>query len=223
VKGRVSKANVTVGNLVEVSTQLTTIVSLEPMWMYFDIDERTVLEYRARYAAAHPDNTVPNARALAVPAEIGLAHQDGYGHRGTIDFVDNQVNPATGTMLARAVFDNEDRVLTPGLFVRVRLPIGNPTRSLLVSERAIGTDQGTKYVLVVNDQNVVEFRPVKLGPLSDGQRVIREGVKAGERVITAGIQRARPGITVKPQDAAATAAAPATAPKAEAKAASAER
>ena len=94
-------------------------------------------------------------------------------------------------------------MLSPGLFVRVRLPVGDPAHSLLVSERAIGTDQGTKYVLAVNDQNVVEFRPVKLGPLSEGLRVIREGLKPGERVITAGIQRARPGITVKPQEAAA--------------------
>jgi RND family efflux transporter MFP subunit len=103
-------------------------------------------------------------------------------------------------MLARGVFENKDRRLTPGLFVRVRLPIGDPKHSLLVSERAVGTDQGTKYVLVVNDQNVVEYRPVKLGPLSEGLRVIREGLKPGERVIVAGIQRARPGITVKPQD-----------------------
>lgn len=205
VKGRVSKANVTVGNLVEMSTLLTTLVSVEPMWMYFDIDERTVLQYRERYRAAHPEQPIPNARTLAIPVEIGLAHQDGHPTRGTMDFVDNQVNPATGTMLARAVFDNKDRSLTPGLFVRVRLPIGDPTRSLLVTERAVGTDQGTKYVLAVNDQNVVEYRAVKLGPLSDGLRVIREGLKPGDRVITAGIQRARPGITVKPNEASATA------------------
>lgn len=211
VKGRVSKANVTVGNLIEASTLLTTVVSSEPMWMYFDIDERTVLQYRARYAEAHPGDTkAPNARDLAIPVEIGLAHEDGYSLRGTLDFIDNQVNTATGTMLARAVFPNADRRLTPGLFVRVRLPIGDPTRSLLVSERAIGTDQGTKYVLVVNAQNVVEYRPVTLGPLSEGMRVLREGVKAGERVVTAGIQRARPGITVKPQEAP-PAGAPATA------------
>ncbi len=214
VRGRVSKANVTLGNLVEASTLLTTVVSLEPMWMYFDIDERTVLQYRARYAAAHPNEPVPNARALAIPVEIGLANEDGHSVRGTMDFVDNQVNTATGTMLARATFANADRRLSPGLFVRVRLPIGDPTRSLLVSERAIGTDQGTKYVLVVNDQNVVEYRPVTLGPLSDGLRVIREGLKPGERVITSGIQRARPGITVKPQEAAPGGAAAAAAPTA---------
>ncbi len=201
ISGRVGKANVTVGNLVEVATLLTTIVSTTPMWMYFDIDERTVLQYRARYAAAHPGAAgAPNARALAIPVEIGLAHETGYSLRGVLDFIDNQVDTATGTMLARAVFENRDRRLTPGLFVRVRLPIGDPTRSLLVSERAIGTDQGTKYVLVVNAQNVVEYRPVKLGPLFEGERVIREGVQAGERVIVAGIQRARPGVTVKPQD-----------------------
>ncbi len=214
VRGRVSKANVTVGNLIEASTLLTTVVSLEPMWMYFDIDERTVLQYRARYAAAHPDAAVPNARALAIPVEIGLANEDGHSVRGAMDFVDNQVNTATGTMLARATFENTDRRLSPGLFVRVRLPIGDPARSLLVSERAIGTDQGTKYVLVVNDQNVVVYRPVKLGPLSDGLRVIREGLNPGERVITAGIQRARPGITVKPQEATPAGAPAAAAPAA---------
>lgn len=212
VAGRISKANVTVGNLIEASTLLTTLVSVRPMWMYFDIDERTVLEYRERYRAAHPEAPLPDARTLKVPVEIGLAHQDGHLHRGTLDFVDNQVNPATGTMLARAVFANEDRSLTPGLFVRVRLPIGDPAHSLLVSERAVGTDQGTKYVLVVNDTNVVEYRPVKLGPLSDGLRVIREGLKPGERVITAGIQRARPGITVKPNEASTPADGTAAAP-----------
>jgi RND family efflux transporter MFP subunit len=213
VKGRVSKANVTVGNVIEAATLLTTLVSVEPMWMYFDIDERTILQYREHYRALHPDAQLPDARTLNVPVEIGLAHQDGHPYAGTLDFVDNQVNPATGTMLARAVFDNKDRTLTPGLFVRVRLPIGDPKHSLLVSERAIGTDQGTKYVLAVNDQNVVEYRAVKLGPLSDGMRVIREGLKPGDRVISAGIQRARPGITVKPNESSApTSGAGASAP-----------
>ena len=208
VKGRVSKANVTVGNLVEASTLLTTLVSTDPMWMYYDVDERTILQYRANYRAAHGGQDVKDPRDLAMRVEIGLANEDGYSRRGILDFIDNRVDPTTGTMLARAVFDNTDGSLTPGLFVRVRLPLGDPARSLLVNERAIGTDQGTKYVLVVNDQNVVEFRPVKLGPLSEGMRVVRDGVKAGERVITAGIQRARPGITVKPQEAASS---PATA------------
>ena len=208
VAGRVSKANVTVGNLVEVSTLLTTVVSTAPMWMYFDIDERTMLDYRKRYRDTHPNApNIPNASALAVPVEIGLANEDGFSRKGIMDFADNRVNPDTGTILARAVFANEDRSLSPGLFVRLRLPIGDPTKSLLVSERAVGTDQGTKYVLVVNDQNVVEYRAVKLGPLSGDLRVIREGLKPGERVITAGIQRARPGITVTPREKADTAPA----------------
>lgn len=212
VRGRVGKANVTLGNLVEVSTLLTTLVSVEPMYVYFDVDERTMLRYQQDWRRAHPEApAVPSARELAVPVEIGLAHEDGYSLRGTMDFVDNQVNPATGTMLARALFPNADRALTPGLFVRVRLPISAAERSLLVSERAIGTDQGTKYVLVVTDKNVVEYRAVKLGPLFEGMRVIREGLKAGERVIISGIQRARPGMTVKPQETTPVAtAAPAT-------------
>jgi len=197
VRGRLSKANVTVGNLVEASTVLTTLVSLEPMYVYFDIDERTVLQYRKNYRDAHPDTKLPNARDLAVPVEIGLVNEPGYTIHGTLDFVDNQVDPATGTMQARAVFVNADRALTPGLFVRVRLPIGDAQRSLLVSERAIGTDQGNKYVLVVNGQNVVEYKPVQLGPLDEGMRVVR-GIAAGDQVIVDGLQRARPGITVNP-------------------------
>lgn len=202
VRGRVSKANVTLGNLVEVSTPLTTIVSVAPMYVYFDIDERTMLHYRDDWKRAHPDAaTIPSARELAVPVEIGLATDDGYPRRGTMDFADNQVNPDTGTMLARALFTNEDRALTPGLFLRVRLPIGDPERSLLVSERAVGTDQGTKYLLVVGRENVVEYRPVTLGPLVDGLRVIRTGIAAGEKIIVEGLQRARPGITVNPHAA----------------------
>jgi RND family efflux transporter MFP subunit len=216
VRGRLSKANVTIGNLVEASTVLTTLVSLEPMYMYFDIDERTVLQYRKNYRDAHPDVKLPEARDLAVPVDIGLANETGYPNRGTLDFVDNQVNPATGTMQARAVFTNDDRHLSPGLFVRVRLPVGDPKHSLLVNERAIGTDQGNKYVLVVNGQNVVEYKVVQLGPLDEGMRVVR-GIAAGDQVIVDGLQRARPGITVNPHPVAATGdaaanAAPAQAP-----------
>ncbi len=169
VRGRVSKANVTLGNLVEVSTLLTTLVSLEPMYVYFDIDERTMLTYRENWRRAHPEATkLPSARDLAVPIEIGLATDEGYPRRGTMDFADNQVNPATGTILARALFPNTDRALTPGLFVRVRLPVGDAQRSLLVSERAIGTDQGNKYLLVVGPDNVVAYRAVTLGPSRTG-------------------------------------------------------
>ncbi len=209
VRGRLSKANVTIGNLVEASTVLTTLVSLEPMYMYFDIDERTVLQYRKSYRDAHPDAKLPNARELSIPVDIGLANETGYPTRGTLDFVDNQVNPATGTMQARAVFANDDRHLSPGLFVRVRLPVGDPKASLLVNERAIGTDQGNKYVLVVNGENVVEYKPVELGPLEDGMRVVH-GIAAGDQVVVDGLQRARPGITVNPHPLAAAAAAAAT-------------
>src|SRR5262249_2290088 len=157
------------------------------------------------YRDAHSDTKqLPNARELAVPVDIGLANETGYPNRGTLDFVDNQVNPATGTMQARAVFTNDDHRLSPGLFVRVRLPVGNPQRSLPVNERAIGTDQGNKYLLVVNGQNVVEYKPVQLGPLDEGMRVVR-GIAAGDQVIVDGLQRARPGITVNPHPVAASA------------------
>jgi len=120
-----------------------------------------------------------------------------------MDFLDNHVDPSTGTIKARAVFANTDRFLTPGLFVRVRVPLGDPRPSLLVTERAIGTDQGNKFLYVVNDNDVVEYRAVELGPQTDdGLRAISAGIRPGERVIVNGIQRARPGLTVAPQDVA---------------------
>jgi len=208
-----SKANVTIGNLVEASTLLTTLVSTDPMYVYFDVDERAMLNFREHYRQTHPGTTaLPSPRDLAPVVEIGLANEKGYSRRGTLDFVDNRVDPATGTMQARAVFDNGNRDLTPGLFVRVRTPVRDPTPTILVIERAVGTDQGTKYLLVVNDQNVVEYRPVELGPLSDGLRVVRSGVQAGERVIVDGLQRARPGLTVNPHPIASP--APPTEPQA---------
>jgi RND family efflux transporter MFP subunit len=138
-------------------------------------------------------------RASNIPVEIGLAHERGFGRAGFLDFVDNRVDPSTGTMLARAVFANEDRFLTPGMFVRVRLPLAESDAELLVTSRAIGTDQGNKYLLVVNDKDVVEYRPVTLGVESDGLRVVERGIAAGEWVITNGIQRVRPGVQVSPQ------------------------
>jgi RND family efflux transporter MFP subunit len=206
ISGQVSRTNVTAGNLIQASptdaSVLTTIVSIDPIYVYFDVDERTLLRQRERRRAnGQPGGD--DVRSLDIPVEIGLASDQGYAQRGVMDFVDNRVDPGTGTIKARAVFANADRSLTPGLFVRVRVPLGDPSPAVLVTERAIGTDQGNKFVYVVNDNNVVEYRAVELGPQTDdGLRAISDGVRPGERVIVNGIQRARPGLTVAPQEVA---------------------
>jgi RND family efflux transporter MFP subunit len=134
-----------------------------------------------------------------VPVSLGLANQDGFPHRGTINFVDNQVNPKTGTLRLRGVFPNKDEALSPGYFARVRVPIGFPHQALLISDRAVDTDQGQKIVYVVERENKVVSRPVRLGALHDGLRVVDDGLKPGERVIVNGLQQVRPGVTVEPQ------------------------
>jgi RND family efflux transporter MFP subunit len=199
VSGRVSRYVVTVGNLIQSGDQnggtlLTTIVSVDPMYAYFDVDEYTVLRVRRLVREGKADSP----RDGGVPVQLGLANEDGHPHQGTINFVDNQVNPRTGTMRLRGVFPNKDQVLTPGLFGRVRAPIGRAHSALLVSEHALDTDQGQKILYVVNGKNEVVSRPVGLGALHDGLREITDGLKAGERVIVKGLQQVRPGIVVDP-------------------------
>jgi RND family efflux transporter MFP subunit len=196
ISGRISRYLITEGNLVTADTTLlTTIVSLDPMYAYFDVDERTVLRVqelirtgRARFA-----------RDGEVPVALALATDKGFPHQGTLNFVDNQINPQTGTLRMRGVSPNADAILTPGLFVRVRVPIGEPHRAVLVTERAIDTDQGQKVLYVVNDQNEVVSHPISVGALHDGLRVVEEGVQPGERVIVNGLLQVRPGITVEPK------------------------
>jgi RND family efflux transporter MFP subunit len=207
IDGRASRTTVTKGNLIlpigqQQSEPLTTLVRLDPIYAYFDVDERTLLRVRGRAQAANAAVHDGNVVALQVPVEIGLAGDDGFPHRGVLDFVDNRVDPSTGTLQARAVFDNQRRMLAPGMFVRVRMPIGRRENAVFVPERAIGTDQGNKYVLTVSEQNVVEYRAVKLGIETGGLREIVSGLEAGSRVITDGIQRVRPGLTVQPRSAA---------------------
>ena len=203
VAGRVSRAEITAGNLVVVGASggplLTTVVSLDPIYVNFDTDERALIRLR-RGTIARDDVAAPeNVRAAAAPVLVALADENDFTHRGTIDFIDNQIDPSTGTIHVRAVLPNPDRLLTPGLFVRVRVPVGEPRPGILVTDRAIGTDQDRKYVLVVNEKNVVEYRPVKLGPLQGALRAVAEGLAPGEWVIVNGIQRARPGATVTPE------------------------
>jgi RND family efflux transporter MFP subunit len=152
-----------------------------------------------------------------MPVEIGLVGEEGFPKRGVIDFVDNRVDPLTGTVQVRGVFENGDEMLSPGMFVRVRVPLGQREKALFVPARAIGTDQGNRYVLVVSGQNVVEYRAVTLGVEEDSTREIRTGLHVGESVIVDGIQRARPGITVNPHPVGAQ-SAPAAAPAAPRKA-----
>jgi len=203
ISGRVSKANVTAGNLIQLSgassNVLTSVVSTNPIYVYFDVDEQTVLERQAANRAEGRPSRPDRVKDLDLPVEIALGSGD-FDTRGVLDFIDNQVDPSTGTLKARGVFENTDRRLTPGLFVRVRFQMVRPKPSLLVPERAIGTDQGTKYLLVIDEQNRVVYRAVELGPLADdGLRVVKRGLEAGEWVVVNGLQRARPGATVNPQ------------------------
>ena len=199
ISGRVSRYIVTVGNLIQSGDQgggtlLTTIVSVDPMYAYFDVDEHTALRVRQLVRAGKSDSP----RADGYPVSVGLANEEGHPHAGTVNFVENQVNPKTGTIRLRGVFPNKDQVLLPGLFARVRTPIGRPHQALLVSERALDTDQGQKILYVVNDKNEVASRPVRLGALHKGLREIADGLKQGERVIVDGLQNVRPGVTVEP-------------------------
>jgi RND family efflux transporter MFP subunit len=209
ISGRVSRASVTKGNLVNASagdaTLLTKIVSYNPIYVYFDIDERSLVQYQqAARKQAGGSERATNVREAKIPVQLGLAGESGFPHQGVVDFANNQVNPQTGTIQVRGVFANPNRLFTPGLFARVRVPVGDKYRAVMVPERAIGTDQGQKYLLAVNDKNVVEYRAVTLGRLHDSLRVIQEGLKPGEVIIVNGIQRARPGVTVTPQRVEAT-------------------
>jgi RND family efflux transporter MFP subunit len=195
IDGRVSRAVVTAGNLVTggttQATLLTTVVSIDPIYVTFEGDEQVYLKYSelARRGAR------PNAGA-ANPVQIALANEQGFPHQGVVTFVDNQVDPRTGTIRVRAALENKDGYLTPGLFARVRLLGQRSYRAVLVDDRAVGTDQSQKFVYVVDDENKVSYRSVKLGRLNNGLRIIEEGLQPGENVIVNGLQRVRPGVTV---------------------------
>jgi RND family efflux transporter MFP subunit len=221
IAGRASRANVTAGNLVAVGDPvLTTLVAQDKVHAWFDVSEQAYLRARSQ------------AKGAAAPkVEMGLTDESGYPHAGSIDFVDNRLNPATGAIRMRAVFDNKDRRFLPGLYARVRINGGTANGAVLTPERAIGTDQTKRYVLVVGPDKTAQFREVQLGALIDGMRVITGGLKAGELVVVNGLQRVRPGapvnaqvLAVDPQGmpvepppgappGAAPASAPASAPK----------
>lgn len=206
IAGRVSRTRITEGNLVQSgaadATLLTTVVTTNPIYVYFNIDEHVLLQYQ-EMAFKTGQELHPNIlKDLQLPVEIGLANETGFPHAGILDFSDNKIDRNTGTKRARGVFENTKEYLTPGLFVRVRTPFGAAHRAMLVNERAIGTDQRQKYLLTVNQDDVVEYRPVKVGRLLDGMRVIESGLNSGDLVVVNGLQRARPGSKVQPKPAA---------------------
>jgi len=201
IAGVISRAQVTPGNLVNADqTVLTSVVSVDPMYVYFDVDEDTVLSI----GQAVREGRIQVKGENEVPVWMGLANEQGFPHQGILDFSENRFDAGTGTIRLRGVFKNPrpavgGRVLMPGLFTRVRLYISQPYEALMVAERALGNDQGQKYLLVVNAKNEVEYRRVTVGRLDGQLRVIREGVRAGEQVIVHGQQRVRPGDTVVPK------------------------
>ncbi|WP_457445792.1 efflux RND transporter periplasmic adaptor subunit [Roseateles sp. P5_E4] len=195
VSGRTSRANVTPGNLVGVGDPvLTTVVSSDKVYAYFDASEATYL----KYMRAARDGSRTSSRDVANPVQMGLSNEQGYPHAGKMDFVDNRLNPATASIRGRAVFDNKQGLFTPGLFARIKLIGSGSYNAVVVPDRAISTDQTRKIVLIVGANNIVQPRPVTPGALIDGMRVV-EGVKAGELVIVDGLLRAFPGAPVTPQ------------------------
>jgi multidrug efflux system membrane fusion protein len=196
ISGRISRANITLGNLVNAGqTTLTTLVSIDPIYVRFDGDEQAYL----RYVKLAHDRAATGQANSPRPVLVGLADEAGFPHSGVMVFLDNEVDPQTGTIRTRARLDNHDRAFTPGLFARVRLMGDKTENALLINDSAVGTDQTVRFVLVVGADNKVEYRPVKLGPVIDGLRVVREGLKEGDMIVVNGLQRVRPGSPVSPQ------------------------
>lgn len=190
ISGRIGKAEVTEGNLVDSSVVLTSIVSIDPVYVSFDGDEATFLQVGALARQGGP----------GVKVHAGLANESGFPHEGKLDFVDNRIDPVSGTVRMRAVLRNADATLVPGLFARVQVGTdGGKGEALLINDTAIGTDQNRKYVYVVGADNKAEYRVVTLGPLVDGLRVARSGLKPGDRIVVNGLQRVRPGAPIAPE------------------------
>jgi membrane fusion protein, multidrug efflux system len=188
IDGRVSKADITLGNLVDASSVLTSVVSTSRIYASFDGDEDTYLRVRSQARSGQP-----------VMVRVGLANEEGFPHEGKLEFVDNQLDTRAGSVRLRAVFANQDDVMAPGLFARVQIGGGADKPALLVSDRAVGTDQSHKFVFVVSGDGKAEYREVKLGPMVDGLRVVKAGLKPGEKIVVNGLQRVRPGSPITAQ------------------------
>jgi membrane fusion protein, multidrug efflux system len=199
IDGRVSRELVTAGNYVSGlagnATLLTTIVSVDPVYVYADVDENSLLKFNALLVA----KKVASDGDGKIPVELQLADESGFPHQGHIESFDNRLDPQTGSILLRAAFPNPDGRIVPGLFARIRVPGSEKHSVLLVEERAIGTDQAQKFVLALTQTNTVAYRPVQLGPTLQGKRIVRTGLEAGEQIVVNGLQRVRPGMPVTPQ------------------------
>ncbi|MGA2683624.1 MAG: efflux RND transporter periplasmic adaptor subunit [Verrucomicrobiota bacterium] len=196
IDGRVSRALLTAGNYVSgvagSASILTTIVSVNPVYVNADIDEDAYLKFSELVRA----KKLGDDDGGKIPVALELADEQGFPHLGHIESFDNQLNPGTGSILLRAVFQNNDGSIVPGLFARIRIPLSDRHSALLVDERAIGTDQSQKFVLTLTPTNTVAYQPVQLGPLVDGQRIIRSGLQAGDEIVVNGLERVRPGMPV---------------------------
>ncbi len=196
ISGRISRRYIDPGNLVKADeTVVTNVVSVDPMYAYFDVDERATLRLQ-QLVREKKLNLSPEAN---VPVLMGMADETGYTHRGTLNFVDNRVDADTGTWRLRGRFSNAHHGISSGLFVHIRLPIGDPYPALLIAEQALGTDQGQRFVYVVDEQNKAHYRRVKVGRLHEGLRAISEGLKPGDKIVVKGLQRVRPEAGVKPK------------------------
>ncbi len=199
IDGRVSRALQTEGNYVNgvagAATELTTIVSVDPVYVNADMDEDSLLKFNVQAAARRLETNGDGK----IPVELQLGDEKDFPHLGHIESFDNRLNPNTGSILLRAVFPNGDGRIVPGLFARIRVPLSARHEALLVSERAIGTDQAQKYVLTLTPTNTVAYKQVQLGPAVGNMRIVRTGVDAGEQIVVNGLQRVRPGMPVMPQ------------------------
>jgi len=205
ISGKISRTNVTEGNLVANGDTLTSIVRQDPVYVYFDAPERVVL----RWDKAVNDKGAGGLAARA-KAFVGLLNEEGFPREGRVDFSDNELSPGTGTLKMRAVVPNDDRRLRVGMFVRVRLTLDRPKETLLVPERAVGIDQGQRFVYIINGDSKVEYRKVSTGQVFDGKLAIVEGLNLQDRVITEGLHLLRPGQTVQLEEATQKASEPST-------------
>jgi membrane fusion protein, multidrug efflux system len=205
ISGRVSFAQVTVGNYVTAGqSQLTSLVSTDKMYAYFDVDEQSYLKYTRLAQQGQRANTRDGS---ANPVYLALADDSAFSHIGHIDFVDNRIDAQTGTIRLRASFANQDNQLLPGLFARLRLAGSASYDGVLIDEKAIGTDLNNKYVLLVNDSNQLEYRAVELGEKVDGLRIVSKGLAAADRIVVNGLQRVRPSMQIEPKLVAMASAA----------------